>query len=64
VLGLSDPHPAIACSGRVLQEMPNVELVGLAHLDRSPKYIRDSLNLPWLAQYPKTLEGYAETSGA
>ncbi len=46
--------------GRALQEMPDVEFVGLAHLGRSPKYIKDSLNLPWLKNYPKTLEGYAE----
>jgi predicted dehydrogenase len=50
--------------GQALQKMPKVELVGLAHLGRSPKYIKDSLNLPWLANYPKTLEGYAERFGA
>ena len=50
--------------GRVLQEMPDIDLVGLAHLGRSPKYIKDSLNLPWLAKYPKTLEDYAERFGA
>lgn len=50
--------------GRALQELPNVELAGLAHLGRSPKYIKASLNLPWLAKYPKTLEEYAERFGA
>ncbi|MDP6505551.1 MAG: Gfo/Idh/MocA family oxidoreductase, partial [Planctomycetota bacterium] len=45
---------------RAFRDMPNVEFAGLAHLDRSPRYIKDSLNLPWLTQYPKTLEGYAD----
>ena len=45
---------------QVFQEMPDVDLVGLAHLDRDPKYIRDALNLPWLAKYPKTVEEMAE----
>ena len=49
--------------GRVLQKMSEVDFVGLAHLGRSPKYIKDSLNLPWLRQYPKTLEEYAERFG-
>jgi predicted dehydrogenase len=46
--------------GAELSKMPGVRLMGLAHLDRDPEYIRDSLALPWLTQYPKTLEGMAE----
>ena len=49
--------------GRALKEMPDAELVGLAHLGRSPKYIKDALNLPWLTRYPKTLEDYVEQFG-
>lgn len=47
--------------GQTLRDMPGIELAGLAYLGRDPKYIKHSLNLPWLAKYPKTLEGYAET---
>lgn len=36
--------------------MDGVELAGLVHFDRDPKYIRDALNLPWLTKYPKTVE--------
>jgi predicted dehydrogenase len=36
--------------------MEGVELAGLVHLDRDPKYIRDALNLPWLTKFPKTVE--------
>jgi len=50
--------------GEALSAMPNVEFVGMAHLGRDPKYIRDALNLPWLRRLPKTIEGYAETFGA
>ena len=46
--------------GQALRDMPDVELVGLAHLGRDPKYIRDALNLPWLARYPKTAADMAE----
>ena len=49
--------------GQAFQKMPDVGLVGLAHLGRSPKYIKDSLNLPWLANYPKTLEEYSKRFG-
>ncbi|MDP6041064.1 MAG: Gfo/Idh/MocA family oxidoreductase, partial [Candidatus Latescibacteria bacterium] len=49
--------------GQALVELPNVEFVGMAYLERDPKYIRDALNLPWLAKYPKTVEGYAEAFG-
>ncbi|MEE2753195.1 MAG: Gfo/Idh/MocA family oxidoreductase [Candidatus Latescibacterota bacterium] len=37
------------------RDMEGVELAGIAHFDRDPKYIRDALNLPWLAKYPKTV---------
>ena len=47
--------------GRALRDLPDVALVGMAHLGRSEKYIKDSWNLPWLAKYPKTLSGYAQT---
>lgn len=49
--------------GRVLSEMPDVEFVGIAHLDRDPKYIRDSLNLRWLSRYPKTMAEYVDRFG-
>lgn len=42
------------------RDMDGVELAGLAHFDRDPKYIRDSLSLPWLAKYPKTIEEMAD----
>ena len=50
--------------GQSLSEMDGVDFVGLAHLGRDPKYIRDALNLPWLSKYPKTLEAYAKRFGA
>jgi len=46
--------------GAELSNMPGVRLMGLAHLDRDPEYIRSSLDLPWLTRYPKTLAGMAE----
>ena len=46
--------------GEALSNMPGVKLMGLAHLDRDPEYIKDALALPWLAKYPKTVEGMAE----
>jgi len=46
-----------------LSAMPDVEYVGLAHLGRDPAYIEDSLNLPWLARYPKSVEGMQERFG-
>lgn len=48
---------------RAFVEMDGVEFVGMAHLGRSASYIRDALNLPWLASYPKTVEGYEERFG-
>ena len=50
--------------GQSLSEMDGVDFVGLAHLGRDPKYIRDALNLPWLSKYPKTLEAHAKRFGA
>ena len=49
--------------GQSLREMADVDFVGMAHLGRDPKYIKDALNLPWLAKYPKTVEAYAEKFG-
>lgn len=46
-----------------LNKLPGVKAVGMAHLDRDPRYIRDSLNLWWLAKYPKTVEGMADRWG-
>ena len=46
-----------------LQKMEGVDFVGIAHLDRDPKYIKAALSLPWLARYPKTAEGFRETWG-
>lgn len=45
------------------RDMEGVELAGLVHFDRDPKYIRDALNLPWLTKYPKTVDGMAERFG-
>ncbi|HCK10940.1 Gfo/Idh/MocA family oxidoreductase [bacterium] len=41
-------------------KLDGVELAGLVHFDRDPKYIRDALNLPWLTKFPKTIEGMAK----
>ncbi len=43
-----------------IRDMEGVELAGLVHFDRDPKYIRDSLSLHWLAKFPKTIEEMAE----
>ena len=43
--------------------MEGVELAGIAHFDRDPKYISDALNLPWLEKYPKTVEEMADRFG-
>ncbi len=48
---------------RAFVGMDDVEFVGMAHLGRSAKYIRDALNLPWLATYPKTVDEYRERFG-
>ena len=40
----------------IFRDMEGVELAGIVHFDRDPKYIRDALNLPWLRKYPKTVE--------
>ncbi|HAA78486.1 TPA: hypothetical protein DCE37_25585, partial [Candidatus Latescibacteria bacterium] len=45
------------------REMEGVEVAGLVHFDRDPKYIRDALNLPWLTKYPKTVEEMGERFG-
>ncbi len=37
-------------------DMEGVELAGIVHFDRDPKYIRDALNLPWLAKFPNTVD--------
>ena len=49
--------------GSALSGMPDVEFVGLAHLDRDPSYIKAALSLPWLSRYPKTVEAYQERFG-
>ncbi|MBV7332055.1 Gfo/Idh/MocA family oxidoreductase [Chloroflexi bacterium TSY] len=46
-----------------LADVPNVEVVAAAHLNREPRAIQASWNLPWLKSYPKTLDGYAERFG-
>ena len=40
----------------IFRDMEGIELAGIVHFDRDPKYIRDALNLPWLTKYPKTVE--------
>ena len=45
------------------RDMDGVELAGLVHFDRDPKYIRDALNLPWLTKFPKTVEEMATRFG-
>jgi UDP-N-acetylglucosamine 3-dehydrogenase len=45
------------------RDMEGVELAGIAHFDRDPKYISDALNLPWLEKYPKTVEEMADRFG-
>jgi predicted dehydrogenase len=39
---------------------PDVSFGGLAYLGRGAKYIRDAWGLPYLTQYPQTLDAYAE----
>jgi predicted dehydrogenase len=46
-----------------LARLPAVEVVGTAHLGRDEAYIRDSLALPWLQQYPKGLAEYERHFG-
>ncbi len=46
-----------------LTHLPDVEVVGTAHLGRDAGYIRDSLALPWLKQYPKTIAEYTRRFG-
>ncbi|HEX2187081.1 MAG TPA: Gfo/Idh/MocA family oxidoreductase [Chloroflexota bacterium] len=41
-----------------LTSMPGVEIAGTVSLGRDERYIRDSLTLPWLASYPKTIQEY------
>lgn len=41
-----------------LKKIPGVEVVGTAHLGRDRRYIRESLELPWLKKYPKNLDEY------
>ena len=50
-------------SGGALSKMEGVEFVGVAHLDRDPKYIKAALNMHWLAKYPKTIEGFKAAWG-
>lgn len=42
-----------------LVQAEDVTYAGMAYMGRDPKYIKDSLALPWLKDVPKTIEDYA-----